>query len=166
MPRLTGLAVGFLFASAARTWGSTGSHARSGDSARDCTIWSSAGLDAVLHVSSTYILALLWAFSHADPKFVAAYLIPDNDDRDNDKVYFFFTEKAVESDGKSRAIFSRVGRICVVRSWEGMCGNTGVTVLMSFGWWDPPVALLCLWGLMGGAMGESPHSYLPPSSCK
>ncbi|EMP33879.1 Semaphorin-3G [Chelonia mydas] len=48
-----------------------------------------------------------------DPKFVAAYLIPDNDDRDNDKVYFFFTEKAVESDGKSRAIFSRVGRICV-----------------------------------------------------
>uniref|UniRef100_A0A674K6Q6 Semaphorin 3G n=1 Tax=Terrapene triunguis TaxID=2587831 RepID=A0A674K6Q6_9SAUR len=48
-----------------------------------------------------------------DPKFVAAYLIPDNDDRDNDKVYFFFTEKAVESDGKGRAIFSRVGRICV-----------------------------------------------------
>uniref|UniRef100_A0A8C3TBM4 Semaphorin 3G n=1 Tax=Chelydra serpentina TaxID=8475 RepID=A0A8C3TBM4_CHESE len=48
-----------------------------------------------------------------DPKFVAAYLIPDNGDRDNDKVYFFFTEKAVESDGKGRAIFSRVGRICV-----------------------------------------------------
>uniref|UniRef100_A0A8D0FXC9 Semaphorin 3G n=1 Tax=Sphenodon punctatus TaxID=8508 RepID=A0A8D0FXC9_SPHPU len=47
------------------------------------------------------------------PKFVAAYLIPDNDDRDNDKVYFFFTEKAAESDGKGRAIFSRVGRICV-----------------------------------------------------
>uniref|UniRef100_A0A8C8VID1 Semaphorin 3G n=1 Tax=Pelusios castaneus TaxID=367368 RepID=A0A8C8VID1_9SAUR len=48
-----------------------------------------------------------------DPKFVAAYLISDNDDRDNDKVYFFFTEKAMESDGKGRAIFSRVGRICV-----------------------------------------------------
>uniref|UniRef100_A0A8D2LIC0 Semaphorin 3G n=1 Tax=Varanus komodoensis TaxID=61221 RepID=A0A8D2LIC0_VARKO len=47
------------------------------------------------------------------PKFVSAYLIPDNDDRDNDKVYFFFTEKAVESDSKGRAIFSRVGRICV-----------------------------------------------------
>uniref|UniRef100_A0A8C0HCV9 Semaphorin 3G n=1 Tax=Chelonoidis abingdonii TaxID=106734 RepID=A0A8C0HCV9_CHEAB len=78
-----------------------------------CTIWSGAGLNAALHVSSMYALALLWALSHADPKFVAAYLIPDNDDRDNDKVYFFFTEKAVESDGKGHAIFSRVGRICV-----------------------------------------------------
>ncbi|KAK1158647.1 hypothetical protein AOXY_G23661 [Acipenser oxyrinchus oxyrinchus] len=47
-----------------------------------------------------------------DPKFVAAHLIPDNDDRDNDKVYFFFTEKAMEADGKSGAIYSRVGRVC------------------------------------------------------
>ncbi|XP_043933788.1 semaphorin-3G-like [Protopterus annectens] len=47
-----------------------------------------------------------------DPKFVAAHLIPDNADRDNDKVYFFFTEKAAESEGKKHAIFSRVGRVC------------------------------------------------------
>lgn len=47
-----------------------------------------------------------------DPKFVAAHLIPDNIDRDNDKVYFFFTEKAMESEGKVRAIYSRIGRIC------------------------------------------------------
>lgn len=58
---------------------------------------------------------------HTAPKFVAAYLIPDNDDRDNDKVYFFFTEKAAESDGKGRAIFSRVGRICVVSLWSYFC---------------------------------------------
>uniref|UniRef100_A0A8C4W5F9 Semaphorin 3G n=1 Tax=Gopherus evgoodei TaxID=1825980 RepID=A0A8C4W5F9_9SAUR len=95
------------------TWESTGSHARRGVSPRACAIWSGAGLGAALRVSSMYALALLWVLSHADPKFVAAYLIPDNDDRDNDKVYFFFTEKAVESDGKGHAIFSRVGRICV-----------------------------------------------------
>uniref|UniRef100_UPI00398F5716 sema domain, immunoglobulin domain (Ig), short basic domain, secreted, (semaphorin) 3bl n=1 Tax=Pristiophorus japonicus TaxID=55135 RepID=UPI00398F5716 len=47
-----------------------------------------------------------------DPKFVAAHLIPDNVDRDNDKVYFFFTEKAVESEGKVRPIYSRIGRLC------------------------------------------------------
>ncbi|XP_072136400.1 semaphorin-3G-like isoform X2 [Mobula birostris] len=47
-----------------------------------------------------------------DPKFVAAHLIPDNIDRDNDKVYFFFTEKAMESEGKVRAIYSRIGRVC------------------------------------------------------
>ncbi|XP_054495920.2 semaphorin-3G [Agelaius tricolor] len=48
-----------------------------------------------------------------DPKFVAAHLIPDNNDRDNDKAYFFFTEKVVEADSKEHAIVSRVGRVCV-----------------------------------------------------
>ncbi|XP_057887749.1 semaphorin-3G [Melospiza georgiana] len=48
-----------------------------------------------------------------DPKFVAAHLIPDNDDRDNDKAYFFFTEKVVEADSREHAIVSRVGRVCV-----------------------------------------------------
>ncbi|NXA05158.1 SEM3G protein, partial [Sapayoa aenigma] len=48
-----------------------------------------------------------------DPKFVAAHLIPDNDDRDNDKAYFFFTEKVVEADSKEHTVVSRVGRVCV-----------------------------------------------------
>ncbi|XP_067861479.1 semaphorin-3E-like [Heptranchias perlo] len=48
-----------------------------------------------------------------EPKFVAAHLIPDNDDRDDDKVYFFFTEKALEAEGGDIAIYSRVGRLCV-----------------------------------------------------
>ncbi|KAM3842756.1 sema domain, immunoglobulin domain (Ig), short basic domain, secreted, (semaphorin) 3bl, partial [Diretmus argenteus] len=47
-----------------------------------------------------------------DPKFIAAHLIPDNDDRDNDKVYFFFTEKAMEAGGREGAIHTRVGRVC------------------------------------------------------
>ncbi|KAJ1109534.1 hypothetical protein NDU88_006894 [Pleurodeles waltl] len=47
-----------------------------------------------------------------DPRFLSAHLIPDNDDRDNDKVYFFFTEKATESEGKGPAVYSRVGRVC------------------------------------------------------
>ncbi|NWS13614.1 SEM3G protein, partial [Pachyramphus minor] len=48
-----------------------------------------------------------------DPKFVAAHLIPDNSDQDNDKAYFFFTEKVVEADSKEHTIVSRVGRVCV-----------------------------------------------------
>ncbi|NXU76077.1 SEM3G protein, partial [Oreotrochilus melanogaster] len=48
-----------------------------------------------------------------DPKFVATHLIPDNDDQDNDKAYFFFTEKVVEADSKELAIVSRVARVCV-----------------------------------------------------
>lgn len=50
-----------------------------------------------------------------DPKFIAAHLIPDNADRDNDKVYFFFTEKAVEAGDREGAIHTHVGRVCAVR---------------------------------------------------
>lgn len=53
--------------------------------------------------------------SRADPKFIAAHLVPDNVDRDNDKVYFFFTEKAVEAGDREGAIHTRVGRVCAVR---------------------------------------------------
>uniref|UniRef100_A0A087XCI7 Sema domain, immunoglobulin domain (Ig), short basic domain, secreted, (semaphorin) 3bl n=1 Tax=Poecilia formosa TaxID=48698 RepID=A0A087XCI7_POEFO len=48
-----------------------------------------------------------------DPRFIAAHVIPDNDDRDDDKVYFFFTEKASEGGDKEEAIHTRVGRVCV-----------------------------------------------------
>ncbi|XP_038149969.1 sema domain, immunoglobulin domain (Ig), short basic domain, secreted, (semaphorin) 3bl [Cyprinodon tularosa] len=47
-----------------------------------------------------------------DPRFIAAHLIPDNDDRDDDKVYFFFTELASERGDREEAIHSRVGRVC------------------------------------------------------
>uniref|UniRef100_A0A672TZW7 Semaphorin 3G n=1 Tax=Strigops habroptila TaxID=2489341 RepID=A0A672TZW7_STRHB len=59
-----------------------------------------------------------------DPKFVAAHMIPDNDDRDNDKAYFFFTEKVVEADSKEHTIVSRVvrndagGQRVLVNKWS------------------------------------------------
>lgn len=53
----------------------------------------------------------------ADPRFVAAHLIPDNGDRDNDKVYFFFTEKATEEGDREGAMHTRVGRVCAVRAF-------------------------------------------------
>ncbi|KAM8973952.1 semaphorin-3E [Pelodytes ibericus] len=46
-----------------------------------------------------------------EPKFVGSYMIPDNEDKDDNKVYFFYTEKAIEGDGV-QAIYSRVGRVC------------------------------------------------------
>ncbi|XP_004839827.1 semaphorin-3E isoform X2 [Heterocephalus glaber] len=50
-----------------------------------------------------------------DPKFVGAYMIPDNEDREDDKVYFFFTERAQEAEAErgTQALFARVGRLCV-----------------------------------------------------
>lgn len=63
----------------------------------------------------TYVSLSIIASFLADPKFIAAHLIPDNDDRDNDKVYFFFTEKATEAGNREGAIHTRVGRVCAVR---------------------------------------------------
>lgn len=60
-------------------------------------------------------VVFLKSSSSADPKFIAAHLIPDNDDRDNNKVYFFFTEKATEAGDREGAIHTRVGRVCAVR---------------------------------------------------
>lgn len=51
----------------------------------------------------------------AEPKFVGSAVIPDNDDRDDDKVYFFFTERVMNAEGVNKAVYTRVGRICAVR---------------------------------------------------
>lgn len=55
-------------------------------------------------------------FISIEPKFVGSYMIPDNEDRDDNKVYFFFTEKALEAENNAHAIYTRVGRLCVVRN--------------------------------------------------
>lgn len=50
-----------------------------------------------------------------EPKFVGSAVIPDNDDRDDDKVYFFFTEREKDAGGVNKAVYTRVGRVCAVR---------------------------------------------------
>ncbi|XP_026167993.1 semaphorin-3E isoform X1 [Mastacembelus armatus] len=48
----------------------------------------------------------------SEPKFVGSAVIPDNDDRDDDKVYFFFTEREMDVEGVNKAIYTRIGRVC------------------------------------------------------
>lgn len=47
-----------------------------------------------------------------EPKFVGSAVIPDNDDRDDDKVYFFFTERETDGEGVNRGVLTRIGRVC------------------------------------------------------
>uniref|UniRef100_A0A8C4I5A8 Sema domain, immunoglobulin domain (Ig), short basic domain, secreted, (semaphorin) 3E n=1 Tax=Dicentrarchus labrax TaxID=13489 RepID=A0A8C4I5A8_DICLA len=47
-----------------------------------------------------------------EPKFVGSAVIPDNDDKDDDKVYFFFTEREMDAEGGNKAVYTRVGRVC------------------------------------------------------
>ncbi|XP_066526682.1 semaphorin-3D [Hoplias malabaricus] len=47
-----------------------------------------------------------------DPEFVGSYSIPDTHSLDDDKVYFFFKETAVESNQMDKRVYSRVARVC------------------------------------------------------
>ncbi|XP_019934466.2 semaphorin-3E isoform X1 [Paralichthys olivaceus] len=48
----------------------------------------------------------------SEPKFVGSAVIPDNDDSNDDKVYFFFTEREMDAEGLNKAVYTRVGRVC------------------------------------------------------
>ncbi|TSM44138.1 Semaphorin-3D [Bagarius yarrelli] len=47
-----------------------------------------------------------------EPEFVGSYSIPDTHSLNDDKVYFFFKETAVESNQLDKRIYSRVARVC------------------------------------------------------
>ncbi|KAJ7999317.1 hypothetical protein DPEC_G00193130 [Dallia pectoralis] len=47
-----------------------------------------------------------------EPEFVGSFSIPDTHSVDDDKVYFFFKEIAVESSQWDRKVYSRVARVC------------------------------------------------------
>lgn len=95
-------------------------------------MWYVIGLNNLLFCDSNYFNFMF--FPSVEPKFVGSYMIADNEDRDDNKVYFFFTEKALEAENKAHAIHSRVGRLCLVRNvflphsaslspdlWSGLC---------------------------------------------
>ncbi|XP_063767095.1 semaphorin-3D isoform X2 [Eleginops maclovinus] len=55
------------------------------------------------------------AFDHNwlnEPEFVGSFSIPDTHSPDDDKVYFFFKERAVEAGQWDKRTYSRVARVC------------------------------------------------------
>lgn len=59
-----------------------------------------------------------------EPKFVAIFWVPESEDPDDDKIYFFFRETAVErQQGLGKTSFARIGQICRVRASVGRWGG-------------------------------------------
>lgn len=55
-----------------------------------------------------------------EPKFVAVFWVPESEDPDDDKIYFFFHETAVErQQGLGKTSFARIGQICRVGASVG-----------------------------------------------
>ncbi|XP_058873293.1 semaphorin-3F isoform X2 [Acipenser ruthenus] len=47
-----------------------------------------------------------------EPVFIKIHMTPDSSEKNDDKLYFFFREKSLES-GSSPSVLSRVGRVCL-----------------------------------------------------
>lgn len=62
-------------------------------------------------------LSLPICFYPPEPVFIQIQQIPDSAEKNDDKLYFFFREKSLETtSGASPTVLSRVGRVCLV-SW-------------------------------------------------
>lgn len=71
----------------------------------------------------------------SDPRFISAHLIPESDNPEDDKVYFFFRENAIDGEHTGKATHARIGQICKVRyrktNWGRYCSIT-MLFLISF----------------------------------
>lgn len=67
-------------------------------------------------------LALTRALPPADPVFLRAHVVPDSSERGDDKLYFFFREKALEG-AVGPGVLARVGRVCLVSVAPGGAGG-------------------------------------------
>lgn len=47
-----------------------------------------------------------------EPRFVNVFWIPESENPDDDKIYFFFRETAVEGQGMGKPSYSRIGQVC------------------------------------------------------
>ncbi|XP_036415327.1 LOW QUALITY PROTEIN: semaphorin-3D [Colossoma macropomum] len=67
-----------------------------------------------VHTSSQHYIRTEAYHDHwlNEPEFVDSYSIPDTHSLDDDKVYFFFKETAVESNQLDKRVYSRVARVC------------------------------------------------------
>lgn len=50
----------------------------------------------------------------ADPRFVAVHLVPESDNQEDDKIYLFFKENAIDGEHAGKATHARVGQLCKV----------------------------------------------------
>lgn len=53
-------------------------------------------------------------FLLADPRFVGVHLIPESDNPEDDKIFLFFKENAMDGEHAGKATISRIGQLCKV----------------------------------------------------
>ncbi|CAB1313759.1 unnamed protein product [Coregonus sp. 'balchen'] len=61
---------------------------------------------------SPYDPKLLTASMLIDPRFVSVHLIPESDNQEDDKIYLFFRENAMDGEHAGKATQARIGQLC------------------------------------------------------
>lgn len=65
----------------------------------------------------------------SEPEFVGSFSIPDTRSPDDDKVYFFFKERAAEAGQWDRRVYGRVARVCKVQTRRAAAASVTVSSL-------------------------------------
>lgn len=87
-----------------------------------CNDWV-LGRKMTVHLCKEEKWSSLWSSNvhngivFSDPRFVSAHLIPESDNPEDDKIYFFFRENAIDGEHTGKATHARIGQICKVRWW-------------------------------------------------
>lgn len=59
---------------------------------------------------------LVISFCVVDPRFVGVHQIPESDNPEDDKIYLFFKENAIDGEHAGKATHARIGQLCKVRT--------------------------------------------------
>ncbi|XP_062854521.1 semaphorin-3B [Trichomycterus rosablanca] len=73
---------------------------------RDFTIFRSLGLKPSIRTEQHDSRWL------NEPKFIGGFAVPESENPDDDKVFFFFRETAVEAQGFGKVTYARIGQLC------------------------------------------------------
>lgn len=49
-----------------------------------------------------------------DPRFISIHLIPESDNPEDDKLFLFFKENAMDGEHAGKATIARIGQLCKV----------------------------------------------------
>lgn len=63
------------------------------------------------------VVSVLCSFSFfppLDPRFIGVNLIPESDNPEDDKIFLFFKENAMDGEHTGKATIARIGQLCKV----------------------------------------------------
>uniref|UniRef100_A0A671SRM4 Semaphorin-3ab n=1 Tax=Sinocyclocheilus anshuiensis TaxID=1608454 RepID=A0A671SRM4_9TELE len=65
----------------------------------------------IMHFYSFVLMFCLFVVL-PDPRFISVHLIPESDNPEDDKIYLFFRENAIDGEQISKATHARIGQLC------------------------------------------------------